>query len=109
VNLAAPLLADAAALERGSRSASCTVDTDGDGLLDLVEIAAGLNPSSVDSKSDNVFDDERNRDGIAISNWRDVADLSGPGRHRTDSHVLHIALTSRSLAPTPEDRYSHID
>jgi tRNA A-37 threonylcarbamoyl transferase component Bud32 len=59
---------DAAALERHSRTVACDVDSDGDGLLDLVEVAHGLDPHNVDSDGDSVLDDDESYDARGISN-----------------------------------------
>jgi hypothetical protein len=62
-----PLL-DAAAIERNSPTASCALDTDGDGLLDLVEAAAGLDPRSRAAGTNDVFDADQSFAGSAVSN-----------------------------------------
>jgi hypothetical protein len=62
-----PLL-DVAALERRSATVACDLDSDGDGLLDLVEVAHGLDPHNVDTDGDGVFDDDEIYDARGVSN-----------------------------------------
>jgi len=64
---AAPLL-DPAEVERHSPAVPCDLDSDGDGLLDLVEVARGLDPHSLDSDHDGIFDDDEDYDPRGISN-----------------------------------------
>jgi hypothetical protein len=47
---------------------SCDLDSDGDGLLDLVEFAKGLDPHSIDSDDDGVLDDDEKDDAHHVSN-----------------------------------------
>jgi len=49
---------DVATLARHSQTASAAADTDGDGLVDLLETATGLNPSAQDSDHDGTPDEE---------------------------------------------------
>jgi serine/threonine-protein kinase len=73
----APLL-DPVVLERSSPHASCTDDTDGDGLLDLVEVAAGLNPRARDSDGDGVLDDDEDHDGDGVRNRLALGLMAAP-------------------------------
>ncbi len=57
-----------AALEQASRNGFSLEDTDGDGLLDLIEAAAGLDPRSMDSNHDGIMDDDEDHDGDGVIN-----------------------------------------
>jgi hypothetical protein len=65
---AKPVMLDAALVARHSRNVSLDMDTDGDGLLDLVEVAAGLDPQAIDSNADGIFDDDEDHDHDGVSN-----------------------------------------
>jgi hypothetical protein len=69
---------DLAGLERMSPHASVAEDADGDGLLDLVELAAGLNPRSVDSDGDGLADEDEDTDGEGVSNRLALGLLASP-------------------------------
>ena len=58
---------DVAALERFSAQVAFDADTDGDGLLDLIELAAGFNPRAADSDGDGTFDDDEQHVGSTLS------------------------------------------
>jgi serine/threonine-protein kinase len=62
-----PLL-EVARLESYSRSGSPLEDTDGDGLPDVIESAAGLDARSIDSNRDGVLDQDEDHDRDGVNN-----------------------------------------
>src|SRR3954470_11126117 len=69
---------DAADLERALKSASLDEDSDADGLADVLELAAGLNPRSAFSSGDGVFDDDRNHDPDGVANRLSFGGTASP-------------------------------
>jgi hypothetical protein len=59
---------DKTALRLDGQGPSLEADSDGDGLLDVVEVAIGLEPHSPDSDGDGVFDDDELVKGTVVSN-----------------------------------------
>lgn len=103
-----PLL-DAAVLEQSSRHASCADDTDGDGLIDLIEVAAGLDPRSEDSDRNGVGDGDEDHDGDGVSN-RLALGLTGSAfltwAHFGGHEPRHLAWQAPTQFPTVEQPQS---
>jgi serine/threonine protein kinase len=66
------------ALERALTDTSLDDDSDGDGLLDVFERAAGLNPASENGASDGIFDDGRDHDGDGVANGLAFGSIGSP-------------------------------
>jgi hypothetical protein len=99
-----PLLA-ASALEQASRDGLSLDDTDGDGLLDLIEAAAGLDPRSTDSNHDRVLDDDEDHDGDGVINRLALGLLAMP--FQTWAHFG--ARNPRSLAWQAPARFPMVE
>jgi hypothetical protein len=64
----APTEMDLARLAKLSASYPVERDTDGDGILDVLEAAVGLDPERADSDGDGVPDQDEDADGDGVSN-----------------------------------------
>ena len=60
------------------------LDTDGDGLPDVLEILLGLDPTKQDSKGDGTLDGNRDSDWDGLSNARELLLGTDPLRNDTD-------------------------
>lgn len=71
-------LVDRAVLEQCSQQASSLDDTDDDGLLDVIELAVGLDPRTEDSDADGVPDDDEDHDADGVRNRLALALSASP-------------------------------
>lgn len=86
------------------------VDTDGDGLLDGVELFYGLNPNAADSNGDGIDDRfslfagidpaSMDSDGDGISNAAEIAQGTDPLRKDTDNDGVDDDVDAFPLDPT---------
>jgi hypothetical protein len=99
-----PLLSSAA-LEQASQNGLSLDDTDGDGLPDLIEAAAGLDPRSVDTNHNGVLDDDEDHDGDGVINRLALGLLARP--FQTWAH--YGAHDPRSLAWQTPARFPMVE
>ena len=78
-------------------------DTDGDCLIDALELELGLNPGVGDSDGDGIPDGDEDSDGDGLANCDEVLRALDPGEADTDLDGLsdgeEIALATNPLAP----------
>ncbi len=87
-------LLDLATLAQAGRASSCTDDSDRDGLLDVFEVGAHLDPHAADSDGNGVSDDLADRDDDGVSNHLEL----GVGGHPFLTLAHFAALDPRALA-----------
>jgi hypothetical protein len=66
------------ALMAASAGGAMLIDTDGDGIADVIEKASGLNPSLPDSDHDGVDDVDEDRDDDGVPNGLELGILGSP-------------------------------